>query len=123
MTCFSQAQLEAIAAALGDTSDGLKGTEIAHLLATCSIGDVDPTLTKRHRLYKAFGHLEKLISLPIADSPGVNVYESEREQTGIIRRQSCGARSVAAIFRGALLSKSRISVRVARAFWGSFAIQ
>jgi hypothetical protein len=32
----------------------------------------------------------------------VNVYESEREQTGIIRRQSCGARSVAAIFRGAL---------------------
>jgi len=48
------------------------------------------------------GHLEKLISLPIADCPGVNVYESEREQTGIIRRQSCGARSVAAIFRGAL---------------------
>jgi hypothetical protein len=47
------------------------------------------------------GHLEKLISLPIADCPGVNVYESEREQTGIIRRQSCGARSVAAIFRGA----------------------
>jgi hypothetical protein len=31
------------------------------------------------------GHLEKLISLPIADCPGVNVYESEREQTGIIR--------------------------------------
>jgi hypothetical protein len=30
------------------------GSEIAHLLATCSIGDVDPTLTKRHRLYKAF---------------------------------------------------------------------
>src|SRR5258708_1098349 len=35
---------------------------------------------------KINGHLEKLISLPIADSPGVNVYESEREQTGIIRR-------------------------------------
>jgi hypothetical protein len=54
MTCFSQAQLEAIAAALGDTSDGLTGSEIAHLLATCSIADVDPTLTKRHRLYNAF---------------------------------------------------------------------
>jgi hypothetical protein len=54
MTCFSQAQLEAIAAALGDTSDGLKGTEIAHLLATCSIAYEDPTLTKRHRLYNAF---------------------------------------------------------------------
>jgi uncharacterized protein (TIGR02391 family) len=54
MTCFSQSQLEAIAAALGDTSDGLTGSEIAHLLATCSIADVDPTLTKRHRLYNAF---------------------------------------------------------------------
>jgi uncharacterized protein (TIGR02391 family) len=54
MTCFPQAQLEAIAAALGDTSDGLTGSEIAHLLATCSIVDVDPTLTKRHRLYNAF---------------------------------------------------------------------
>jgi NRAMP (natural resistance-associated macrophage protein)-like metal ion transporter len=49
------------------------------------------------------GHLEKLISLPIADSPEVNAYESEREQSGIIRRQSYGAGSVAAIFRGALL--------------------
>jgi hypothetical protein len=48
------------------------------------------------------GHLEKLISLPVADSPSVNVYESEREQSGIIRGQSCGARSVGAIFRGAL---------------------
>jgi uncharacterized protein (TIGR02391 family) len=54
MTCFSQAQPEAIAAALGDTSDGLTGSEIAHLLATCNIADVDPTLTKRHRLYNAF---------------------------------------------------------------------
>ena len=41
-----------------------------------------------------------MISLPIADSPGVNVYESEREQSGIIRRQPCGARPGRA--RGAL---------------------
>ena len=54
MTVFTQAQLQAIAAALGDTSDGLSGSEIAHLLATCTIVDVDPTLTKRHRLYNAF---------------------------------------------------------------------
>jgi uncharacterized protein (TIGR02391 family) len=54
MTCFTQAQLEAIAGALGDTSDGLTGSEIAHLLATCSVVDVDPTLTKRRRLYNAF---------------------------------------------------------------------
>jgi uncharacterized protein (TIGR02391 family) len=53
-TCFTQAQLQAIAEALGDTNDGLTGSEIAHLLVTCSMADVDPTLTKRHRLYNAF---------------------------------------------------------------------
>jgi uncharacterized protein (TIGR02391 family) len=54
MSCFTQAQLQAIADALGDTDDGLTGSEIAHLLATCAIPDVDPTMTKRHRLYNAF---------------------------------------------------------------------
>jgi len=53
-TCFTQAQLQAIAEALGGTNDGLTGSEIAHLLVTCSMADVDPTLTKRHRLYNAF---------------------------------------------------------------------
>src|SRR2546430_7663459 len=47
------------------------------------------------------GNLEKLLSLPVADSLGVNVNESEREQSGIIPRQFCGARRVRAIFRGA----------------------
>src|ERR1700730_6606761 len=54
MTSFTQAQLQAIAEALGDTSDGLTGSEILHLLETCRIADVDPTQTKRHRLYNAF---------------------------------------------------------------------
>src|SRR4030081_3353213 len=48
------------------------------------------------------GDLEKLVSLPIADSLGVNVNESERERSGIICRQFCGVRRVGAIFRGAL---------------------
>ena len=53
--CFSQSQLEAIAAALGDTSEGLTGTEIGHLLATCRMSDPTPTGTnKRDRLYNAF---------------------------------------------------------------------
>ena len=52
--CFSASQLRAIADALGDTSDGLTGSEIAHLLAVCAIEDTDPTQTKRHRLYNAF---------------------------------------------------------------------
>jgi hypothetical protein len=53
------------------------------------------------------GHLEKLLSLAIADSPGVNVNESERERSGIIRRQFCGVRRAEAIFRGALQSYCR----------------
>ncbi len=50
---FSQAELEAIAGALGDTDEGLKGPEIAGFIAQC--GMVDPgEITKRHRLYQAF---------------------------------------------------------------------
>jgi putative ABC transport system substrate-binding protein len=51
-----------------------------------------------------YGHLEKLISVPIAEPASVNVYESEQEQSRIIWRQFCGTRSVSAIFRGALMS-------------------
>ena len=50
---FTQAQLEAIAAALGDTSDGLTGSEIAHLLGVCGMADPTPQATKRHRLHNA----------------------------------------------------------------------
>ncbi len=54
--CFPQEQVRAIADALGDTTDGLTGSEIGHLLATCKITDPDPALTKRHRLYNAFAN-------------------------------------------------------------------
>jgi len=54
--CFEQAQLEAIAAALGDTNEGVTGTEIGHLLTTCKIEDTHPNLTKRKRLFNAFAH-------------------------------------------------------------------
>lgn len=54
MSLFSQSQLEAIAAALGDTDQGLTGSEMSHLLRTCKMTDPDPALTKRHRLYNAF---------------------------------------------------------------------
>jgi hypothetical protein len=50
---------------------------------------------------RSHGHLEKLISMPIADLASVNISESEREQSRIIRRQFCGERPVGAIFRGA----------------------
>lgn len=51
---FTQSQLEAIAAALADTSEGLTGSEIGHFLATCRMPDPTPNMTKRHRLYNAF---------------------------------------------------------------------
>ena len=52
--CFSQSQLEAIAAALGDTNEGLTGAEIGRLLATCRMSDPTPSLAKRYRLHNAF---------------------------------------------------------------------
>ena len=54
MKMFTQSQLQAIADALGDTSEGLTGSEITHLLTTCKTSDPSPAMTKRHRLYNAF---------------------------------------------------------------------
>lgn len=51
---FSQSQLEAIARALGDTDDGLTGTEIDHVLALSKIENIDPAGTKWVRLHNAF---------------------------------------------------------------------
>lgn len=51
---FTQSQVEAIAAALGDTNDGLTGPEIGHLLRICGMSDPTPQITKRHRLHNAF---------------------------------------------------------------------
>ena len=53
MAVFAQSTLEAIAGALGEIEEGLTGTEIGHLLATCRMQDPTPTLTKWHRLYNA----------------------------------------------------------------------
>ena len=51
---FSQSELEAIAAALGDTSEGLTGSEIGHILATLKMADPTPEMTKWKRLHNAF---------------------------------------------------------------------
>lgn len=51
---FTAEQIRAIADALGDTSDGLTGSEIVHPLSVCQIADTDPPTTKRYRLYNAF---------------------------------------------------------------------
>jgi uncharacterized protein (TIGR02391 family) len=51
---FSQSQIEAIAKALADTSEGLSGSEIGHLLQVCQMADTTPTMTKWKRLHNAF---------------------------------------------------------------------
>jgi hypothetical protein len=51
---FSQSELEAIAAALADTSEGLIGTEIGRILASLQMADPTPTMTKWTRLHNAF---------------------------------------------------------------------
>lgn len=57
MAFFSQDQLDAIARALGDTTEGLSGPEIEHLLASCKIADPGP-MTKRVRIYNAFAECQ-----------------------------------------------------------------
>lgn len=47
------AQIEQICRALGDTENGLTGTEIGKMLADLRIADPDPTNTKWKRLYNA----------------------------------------------------------------------
>ena len=51
---FDGAEIEAISKALGDTNNGLSGSEIGFLLAQAKIKDIDPDNTKWKRLYNAF---------------------------------------------------------------------
>lgn len=51
---FSSAELQSIADALADTSEGLTGSEIDFILAECRMVDVSPSFTKRKRLFNAF---------------------------------------------------------------------
>lgn len=50
---FTQAQLEAISSALGDTQEGPTNPEIEFLIRSCGMKDPG-AMTKRHRIYNAF---------------------------------------------------------------------
>jgi uncharacterized protein (TIGR02391 family) len=56
MTFFAQDKLQGIAQALGDTGQGLTGSEIGYLLEHCKIYDTDPAASKWKRLYNAFAN-------------------------------------------------------------------
>lgn len=59
MVFFTQDQLEALAAALGNTEAGLTGAEIEHLLASSKIVDPGP-ITKRKRIFNAFAESQNI---------------------------------------------------------------
>lgn len=50
---FSSQQLEGISKVLGDTTDGLEGSEIGHFLIECGMRDPTSVITKWQRLYNA----------------------------------------------------------------------
>lgn len=56
--CLNQGVLERISKIIGDTSDGLKGSEIAYFLEQCNIKDVSPNITKWKRLYSALASVQ-----------------------------------------------------------------
>jgi uncharacterized protein (TIGR02391 family) len=53
---LADAQIEGICHALGETTAGLKGSEIRQFLHACGIDDRTPDATKWRRLYAAFTH-------------------------------------------------------------------
>lgn len=56
---ITEQQLQAICDVLGDTSEGLTGSEIGRLLAQAGIEDPLPGYTKRDRLYQALSQKQK----------------------------------------------------------------
>lgn len=54
---FTQAQLEALAGALGETGEGLTNPEITLLIQTCGMKDPG-AMTKRIRIYNAFAEVQ-----------------------------------------------------------------
>jgi uncharacterized protein (TIGR02391 family) len=50
---LEETRLQAICGVIGDTAEGLTGSEIGQLLARCGIDDPMPDMTKRHRLFEA----------------------------------------------------------------------
>ena len=50
---LDETRLQAICTVIGDTAEGLTGTEIGKVLARCGINDPSPGITKRDRLFDA----------------------------------------------------------------------
>ena len=55
---FPASSLERISRVLGDTENGITGSEIGNTLKQCRIPDTDPTFTKWQRLFNALVHYQ-----------------------------------------------------------------
>ena len=51
---LDESQVETIANIIGDTNDGLSGSQIHDMLTICKIPDIEPSITKRKRVYFNF---------------------------------------------------------------------
>ena len=58
--CLNQGVLERISKILGDTSDGLTGSEISYFLQQCGIEDVASNITKWKRIYSALASVQNI---------------------------------------------------------------
>jgi TIGR02391 family protein len=95
--CFTHAVLEGISKILGDTGNGLTGSEIQHLLAQSGINDVSPSSTKWKRLFDAFAvyqnenkcsnHILNFIAFALAPAKFVNIPEVFSEKRNLINQQ------------------------------------
>lgn len=95
--CFPRAVMEGISQILGDTQKGLSGNEIQNLLAQVQIIDVEPTITKRKRLFSAFANYQNnsqcsnailnFIKEALAPSRFVNNHINFEEKRALINQQ------------------------------------
>lgn len=60
ISSFNPEHLEALAKALGDTADGLKGSQIDDLLRKCNFPNPTPEITKWKRLFNAFVEVQRI---------------------------------------------------------------
>ena len=94
---FSSQQIEAVARILGDTTEGLSGTEIAFILGDAGIPDVDAGNTKWKRLYNALAsvqnengignHLIMTITramAPVSYTSNPHLFESRRQRLNAV---------------------------------------
>lgn len=95
--CFPANVLEMICNILGDTNDGLTGGEIHKYLIRANIEDVDPTNTKRYRLYNALVECQNkqqcsngilnFIALVLAPSLYVNKQDAYEKRRDLVNQQ------------------------------------